>query len=63
MTLGGRDATRLYGPWAPMGSGRVGAGRVLLLAVAAAVASRLSPEDLADPGLKVGVSLRGSAVR
>ena len=35
-------------------------GRVLLLAVAAAVASRLSSEDLVDPGLKVGISLRGS---
>ena len=62
-TLGGRDAAGLYGPWAPMGSGTIGGGRVLLLAVAAAAASRLSPEDSADPGLKVGVSFRGSAVR
>ena len=46
-----------------MESGVVGGGRVLLLMVAAAAASRLSPEDVADPGLKIGVSLRGSAVR
>ena len=43
----------------------VGGGRVLLLMVATAAASRLSPKDVADidPGLKIGVSLRGSAVR
>ena len=41
----------------------VGGGRVLLLMVAAAAASRLSPKDVPDPGLKIGVSLRGSAVR
>ena len=62
-TLGGRDAAGLYGPWAPTGSGAIGGGRVLFPAVAAAAASRLSPEDSADPGLKVGVSFRGSAVR
>ena len=56
--LGGRDAAGLYGPWAPMGSGTIGGGRVLLFAVAAAMASRLSPEDSADPGLKVGVFQR-----
>jgi hypothetical protein len=42
-TFGGRDAAGLYGPWAPMGSGAVGVGRVFLFAAAVAAASRPSP--------------------
>lgn len=54
-----RNVAGLYEPDAPSSVVVAGAGRALSCATVAAASSR-RPEDAADPGLNVGMFLRGS---